>query len=736
MHHVNTVDEAELFRSIVTRILASGSRLQTPGSRLKGHPSLAGLSGYERQKARMRLQASQTSEVGRDIGPLPAVVDPDRREACEHDLGLYLKTYHPRAFPLPWSEDHLVLLKRAQLVILVGALFAVAMPRGAGKTTTCRHAIQWAINYGHARYAFLIGANDEKGEESLDVIQSDYETNELLLEDFPEICYPLVKLDGIHNRAKGQTLHGQPTRIKFKKRTLILPTVAGSVASGAVIKTGGLLSSVRGANHRLTDGTVIRPDLILLDDPSTRESAESPPQNATRIRIVTADVLGMAGPGGKIAALMPCTVIAPGDLADTVLDNEKHPEWRGLRTSMLVEFPDRMDLWEEYWDLFCNALKARGDLETFFVPPEATEFYRSHRKQMDAGGIVSWEERKRPDELSGLQHAMNLFFRDEAAFFSEYQNDPRDPHSDEEFLNAAQICRKRSQYARHEVPLNVNWLVSFLDVHKRALVWMVCGFEWDFTGHLIDYGIFPEQASPNWRMARARPTLAQRYPKSGDAAIYKGLQELGQSLIDRTFRREDGVMMRIEKGLIDQGHEKNTVQRVIRERKWQNTWYPSFGKEITGRMITIGEYRQRHGEMIGDDWVLKKSKSSMRHLMFDVNIWKTFAHRRLATPMGEPGSFSLFGREPGKGDKSGRKADHDYLARQLDSETRTVLTDGDRRIDQWRQKPASENHWFDCLVGCHVAGSLCGARVGGQAERAKKTKRTFGEIAKDKRSSR
>src|SRR5690606_437698 len=135
-------------------------------------------------------------------------------------------------------------------------------------------------------------ASEEKATESLEEILADFETNSLLLADFPEICYPLTKLEGIHNKAKGQLLDGLPTRIRFGKRKLVLPTVPGSPSSGAVILTGGLLSAVRGANHRLPDGRTIRPDLAILDDPQTRESAEHPGQSAMRERIVSADILG------------------------------------------------------------------------------------------------------------------------------------------------------------------------------------------------------------------------------------------------------------------------------------------------------------------------------------------------------------------------------------------------------------------------------------------------------------
>ncbi len=38
--------------------------------------------------------------------------------------------------------------------------------------------------------------------------------------------------------------------------------------------------------------------------------------------------------------------------------------------------------------------------------------------------IVAWQERFNYDELSAIQHAMNLKLQDEAAFFAEYQNQP------------------------------------------------------------------------------------------------------------------------------------------------------------------------------------------------------------------------------------------------------------------------------------------------------------------------
>ncbi|MEX0585112.1 MAG: terminase gpA endonuclease subunit, partial [Pirellulales bacterium] len=509
-------------------------------------------------------------------------------------MQLTLETYHRPAFPLEWSDDHLRVLAKAQLVVLIGALFAIAMPRGAGKTTICRKTVEWAVLNGHRFFPVLIGATDDKGDESLESILLDLEANPLLLEDFPEVCYPLLKLEGVHNRAKGQLLNGASTRIAFRRRTLVLPTVAGSRASGAVIKTGGLLSAIRGAQHRLPDGTIIRPDLVLTDDPQTRESAESTTQSATRERIMSADILGLAGPGKSISVLMPCTVIAPGDMADNLLNRELHPEWRGERLKMLLAFPANMELWESYWEIFTAALRARDDSEA--VPAEATAYLREHHEAMHKGGIVSWEARKRPDELSALQHAMNLYLRDPAAFASEYQNEPVLNTADDQFLTADEIAIKINNHIRGQVPQDVTWLTAFIDVHKRGLYWTVCGWAPDFTGYLIDYGVWPKQNRPTFSASRLRPTLMEIYPRHGaDAAIYAGLQHLSDELLGRNWIRDDRTQLQISKLQIDTGWDDGAIKRFCRDSKYKALTLPSFGRTINESQIPITQYRKRPG---------------------------------------------------------------------------------------------------------------------------------------------
>lgn len=93
----------------------------------------------------------------------------------------------------------------------------------------------------------------------------------------------------------------------------MLPTITGSAASGAILKVAGITGRIRGMKHQAAEGDSFRPDLVILDDPQTDESARSLSQCQGRESILAGAVLGLAGPGRKISGIMPCTVIRPGD---------------------------------------------------------------------------------------------------------------------------------------------------------------------------------------------------------------------------------------------------------------------------------------------------------------------------------------------------------------------------------------------------------------------------------------
>ena len=100
---------------------------------------------------------------------------------------------------------------------------------------------------------------------------------------------------------------------------------------------------------------------------------------------------------------------------------------------------------------------------------EATELYRQNRDAMDVGSVVAWPERYNQDELSAIQHAMNLKFRDEAAFFAEYQNEPLlEEAGDGDLMTADQVAAKFNRLRRGEVPIGGNHLTMFIDVQAAC----------------------------------------------------------------------------------------------------------------------------------------------------------------------------------------------------------------------------------------------------------------------------
>ncbi|MBU4399743.1 MAG: hypothetical protein KKE86_10465, partial [Planctomycetes bacterium] len=417
--------------------------------------SAEGNDPYAATKERSRARNAAISQAGRDIGDLPDVVNPQQKARASTDFRFFCEAYFPFTFYLAWSPDHLKVIAKIEKAILHGGLFAMAMPRGSGKTSICECACIWAVLYGHRDFVCLIGSDEGHAMDMLESIKMELDGNELLLADFPEVCHPIQCLDGIANRCNGQLYQEERTHIGWTAKDIVLPTLkpvgwlenptlrpfvredGHSLASGAIIKVAGITGRVRGMKYKHADGQSVRPSLVVLDDPQTDESARSLSQCATRESILAGAVLGLGGPDKKIAGVMPCTVIHPNDMADRILDHDKHPVWQGERTKMVYAFPSNETLWTRYAELRAESFRNDGDGR------EATDFYRQNREAMDEGAAVAWPERHNEDELSAIQHAMNLKFRDEAAFFAEYQNEPLlEEVGDGDLVTAQQVAEK------------------------------------------------------------------------------------------------------------------------------------------------------------------------------------------------------------------------------------------------------------------------------------------------------
>ena len=663
----------------------------------------SGARSYEDRRNAERDRQAEQSLAGRDIGPLPEVVNPDRKAACERNFQLFCESYFPETYALAWSPDHLKVIEKIETAVLRGGLFALALPRGSGKTTITESAALWSMLYGHREFVVLIGATESAALELLDSLKTELEVNERLAEDFPEVCYPVAQLEGIANRCAGQLYKGERTRITWTSNEIVLPTVEGSRASGIIVRVAGITGRIRGMKFKRSDGRNVRPSLVVIDDPQTSESAGSLEQTRKRVRVLAGDILGLAGPGQKISGIMPCTIIRPGDMADIILNRNTHPDWNGEKTRMVYRFPTNMKLWEEYAEIRAEALRTEGNFQ------KATEFYLANREAMDAGAEVSWEARFNHDEVSALQHAMNLKFQDETAFMSEYQNDPLpDDTADDSLLSVDEICAKINRLARRRVPLKCDRLTMFIDVQKALLFYVVIAWAEDFTGAVIDYGSWPDQHRHEYSLADANPSIQTLFPKAGfEGALYAALSALTDECLGREWEREDGAVLKIERALVDAnwGQSTDVVYQFCRQSSHAGVILPSHGRYVGASSKPMTEYRKQQGDRLGFNWMIPNvaGKRAIRHVIYDTNYWKSFIHARLAVPVGDKGSLTLYGRIPGA---------HQLFAEHLTAEYRVKTQGRGRTVDEWKLKPQShDNHFLDCVAGCAVCGSMLGATL-------------------------
>ncbi len=670
----------------------------------------------ETEAARNRAKAA----TGKEIGPPPAIVDPARRAACENDFKLFCRTYGAEAkFYLDWGPPQLQAAERIQTVVTRGGLFALAMPRGWGKTTLCQWGLLWAVLYGKRRFGVYVAATDEIATMKLDELKMELETNELLGEDFPEACYPIRCLEGITQRARGQTSNGVRTRITWLDTRIALPTIAGSCSSGSIIAARGITSrGLRGIKVTTADGDVLRPDIAIPDDPQDDDSAKSPGQVNKRLRIINGTILRLAGPKKRIACFVPCTVIQPDDVADQLLDPERNQRWNGQRSVALASLPTADKLWEEYANVRAAGMRAKDDGKA------GNAFFKKHAKALEAGAVHNWPENVEDGDVSAIQSVMHIKLDDPATFWAEMQQRPL---SLQEVADAtvvrAELVVRISQPGRLIIPQQAQKVTAFIDPNSKVLWWTVCGFGSGFSGHIAGVGTWPDQQLGYFINNDLRRTIAREKPKAGlQAQIMFALEALTEELLGREWKTEAGVPVKVDRCLVDAnwGEITTTVYRFCRQSKYSTILRPSHGKYLGPTDKTINDWKAQEGDIIGRDWRERLSaQHAKRFVIFDTNRWKTLTADRFKVAKGDPGALTIY---------DATQEQHRLLFDHLTSETPSEMMTKNQKLTVWKETRGRDNDLWDCLTGCHVAASMIGIDLlptaGGRPTPKPKPKRT------------
>jgi len=638
-----------------------------------GEPvAAARLAGDATDVARRRSRRA----TARDVAIAP-VADPARRERCRLDLRAFCELYLPDLFTLAWSPDHLTIIARLADCILYGRRYCLAAARGTGKSTLVIAACLWAILYGHRSFVVILGATHEDSKARLESIRLLIETCDAIHADFPGPCSCVRALEGAWNRSNAQTVAGERTHIKWGGTFLsVFPMIDGEPSSGAVVATRSMDSSIRGIQHTKPDGTIIRPDLVLLDDPQTPEQAASEFQVNKLENRIKGDVLNLAGPNVSLAAFMLITVIAEDDIAMRFLDHQRHPTWRGQRFQLIYKPPTNQGLWERYDVIRQTSLDKHGDERL------AAEFYAAHREAMDEGAEVAWTERYRPErgEISAVQFAMNeLFDLGPAVFRAEYQNEPP-PREDLAalVLDAYRVETKSSGLARGAVPENALSLVSGWDVGKFGIYWIVAAVGPHRVVSIIDYGM-QEIDAPTGRIDPADMARTQAL----EIAILNGCRRLHDKFTaDPYVCPATGEAHEVDLTLIDAGYQAVAVHKFCSED-------PARLGAVRGCGTARHQpnfYIPRKTLITHDGNLYLKPDASGRRVHYaNVDVYKEQVQGGFILEPDAPGSLALFEPE--------HRRTHHSIARHITAEIQTEVDPGVFKWTKARGRP--DNHWLD-----------------------------------------
>lgn len=721
---VLTSGEAELLKSAAQ--LLSGEELAEIERLMAGEAAnlLSEVDDDDRLTTKIQLDRQRT-EQSQEIGPLPFVADPVRRESCRHNLRLYALTYFHaacwRGFA-PYQEE---MVTTFQEVILHGGKKARAVRRGGLKSTLARIATAWAVDYGHRRFPVLVGATDDKANEHRDNFLDMLKASELHRADFPEWTPVMLKRANpkkmlrLGRELLTVTAKDERGTIVFPKLDYVYDRFGNAIkceASECRVSPYSMQSTdVSGLSFVNASGEVVRPDALIFDDVQTPQSAQSFMMTSKRENSICTTFMGLAGLGETIAAIMVCTVREEDDLTMRFCDRKKHPDWDGQTFPILLVEPSSKEA-KERWAEYGLKLRDGDTPEAGFA--SATAFYVEHRAEMDAGGIVAWEDDKEDNYVSALQWCMTIAILQPDYFRCELQQKGARPKGSAIQLEASQLVKRFSNVPRGIVPAWASYLTAFVDSSDHVLWFAVVAWKQDLTSQIVEWGTWPDQGRQQFYKSDLQRMLEHELPgASWEEAFVNAHNRLDEFLLGQDWPTEDGKPRQIDLLLKDwsDGGQKPRIESQIMASKFRSRIRPSKGfapKPGKKPIHLYGDvHRDRHTSSF---WVERRTEQPV-HVQFDANIFKANVARRLQTIVGAQSSMMF----PGD-----NESELMLLAEHLTAERALpIVYDGSPGI-VYEAIPGRDNDWLDCLVGNAVAASMLGCSLTGEAQQ-KRAVRTF-----------
>ncbi|KMK68569.1 phage terminase large subunit [Puniceibacterium sp. IMCC21224] len=299
-----------------------------------------------------------------------------QKSVADRDTGFqfFMETYLPHYVKGEHSLFHQHVFARVPEILASdrGVRDLFIAPRGSSKSTHLSLGFAlYCIVTGRKKYILEVCDVYEQAALLLEAIKAELTSNARLKYDFENACGP-----------------GRVWR-------------EGEIVTRNGIRVEGLgaAKKIRGRRHG-----PFRPDLMFFDDLENDENVRSPEQRKKLESWIARAALKVGPPDGSMDVIWVGTVLH----FDAVLVRAaKSPVWKVTEFQAIVSWPDRMDL----WDLFEEVYNNDGE-------DAARAFYEKAHIQMDAGAVVNWPA-VQPLIFLMLERAAS-----HDAFQSEYQNKP------------------------------------------------------------------------------------------------------------------------------------------------------------------------------------------------------------------------------------------------------------------------------------------------------------------------
>ena len=646
---------------------------------------------YAERQAKSRAKSSH-GDIAADLDAALAGIDWKSRHRAERDFPYFLKIYCTSKDPNdgafleipPPKELQPIARDMEQAIGDASIPYHIRVARGLAKTSYTKGAVLWTSTTGLRHFIVGVGANDENAENIIEDVFSCITQNPKYIRDFPEVSVPFLRLEGAYQRAKTQKYHGKATKPQKSAGKIVLPTVIDPrtgqpfPSSGAILEAVGFNAGARGKVKG-----ILRPDFLILDDLQNDERAQSEGQVAKMAAKIKKTFMGLAGHRKKIAAIMTSTPIEADDLSETFAND---PGWKTKTYKLMKSWPkchnpeatpeERKgvrDYWEEYWEIF-QAEKAADRVPHI----AANRFYRKHRKEMDDGAEVLNPHNFDPKtEVSGIQHAMNIMFRDGLdTFMSEYQMQPPRNAFALELTAKTILQRIRRGVPAKTIPADTVMTVAATDINPGyALTTAVITFDIQLTAFVTAYHVMPVKISD-----RLNDT---EFDKRLTAALKAHAEEIA------------AMGIHIDKwGLDAGGRQFKTVT------KFAPTVRAEYGIEAVAMLGRAGlnwnpNVRSRIREA-RNETVLCRDPQRRKWLAFNADEYKEKAQKAWDTETGGAGGLSIY-----DGGENHYKFAVQIANEKLQAKTKTRDRNG-RECYAYKWQTRNPHDYGDCVAMCYA----------------------------------